>query len=495
MSRYNKEDFYNSDGSSVRRTPDAYEDISSDYTPEEKTRYTQRSRADFTVNRPAPPMANRKFYDDTLLSQNRGEDAGRRQQELDERRYAREAQERVRQQVSSRQYQDIYSGYVEEDDEAQPYQSSYAQSRGYYENRRQMEDTLEGIPLSAGYDSYGSGSGRPPRGGNGRGSGPDGQGPRKKKKRHILRTLLIVLLVLILAGGGTIYGVMRHALSGLNQTEISDIDKLGISDAINQKYGSQNIINFALFGLDTHEDDEMAGRSDSIMIISVNRSNGAVKIISILRDSLVSIQGHGKEKITHAYSYGGPELAINTINQNFDMNIQDYATVNFAKMAEIIDTLGGLDLEITEFELDLTNGIGQSTYGKKNFEDLEHSGQVHMNGKQAVSFARIRTDSDNARAERQRKVISLLIDKIKQTSVLKYPSLLKQLLGYVETSMTYDEILGFAPMALKNITIQQTAVPDEEQDGASGGYYNDLWVWKFDKTKASDRIHQFIYET
>lgn len=526
MSKYDdyrdSEDFYTPERKNRRKAPDQYEDISSDYTPEEKHNFTPRSR-DFTLNRTSAPSNERKFYDDSLLK-NRGvgaesakqqQAARARQQELEERRQA-EARDN-----SGSSYSDFYSsGYGDMSSSRQSSPNYYSgSSEGNYSSyqgddsrsyeqfsrrKNELEDTMEGIPL-AGYGSgrdvsaYGGAGGKPPRknrrGGDGFDEAPEGRRPdkrKRKKKKHVLRTVLIVFLVLILVGAGAGYGVVRNMLGGLNQTELSDIEKLGISDAIDKKYGNQNIINFALFGIDTRDEESMEGLSDSIIIVSVNRGTGAVKMISILRDSLVPISGHGKQKITHAYSYGGPELAINTINQNFHMNIQDYATVNFAKMADIIDTLGGIDLEITPFEWEYTNGIGQSTYGRKNYEDLPAPGQVHMTGKQAVSFARIRSDSDVNRAERQRKVLNLLVEKVKSTSILKYPSLIKQLLGYVETSMTYDEILGFAPMVTKNITIEQTAMPDEELDNAKGG--GDPWVWRYDLDDAADRIHRFIYE-
>lgn len=537
MSRYNDydshEEFYTPNRTPSKKIPTHYEDISSDYLPEEKKRYTRRSNSDFSIKRQEiQSTGERKFFDDSFLNRKIDPDTAQRrqaelrQQELEERRRAREAQEAIkRQNIRNNDYygatgvasyrntdqggygagSDYYSG-----NSAGYYtQQSNGQSTQYstYRQRRDMDDTLEGIPLSSAYTDEvapvrrrgSAGSGRPPgKGGNGGGRDefdPNSRGRRPgKKKRHILRKVLIVVLVLVLAGGGAVYGAIRHALSGLNQTDISDIDKLGISNAINEKYGAQSVINFALFGIDTRDDESMEGLSDSIMIVSVNRKTGAVKLISILRDSYVPIEGHGKQKITHAYSYGGAELAINTINQNFDMNIQDYATVNFAKMADIIDTLGGIDLEISRFEWEYTNGIGQSTYGKKNYEDLEAPGQVHMNGKQAVSYARIREDSDANRAERQRKVLSLLVNKVKSTSVLKYPALIKELLGYVETSMSYDEIMGFVPIVTKNITLEQTAVPDEELDDPIGGSYNGNWVWRYDLNDAADRIHKFIYE-
>lgn len=526
------ENYYMKNGRKTGKLPDSYEDISSDYTPEEKERLAQRNRKSFTADRQVPLQEQRKFYDNAYRGHTTPSDdavrrqAELRQQELAERRRAREAQDAARrQQAAGNDYyranaSGTYSGTGTENYTENAYDHYMHYGKNSRDDRN-LEDTLEGV-LLGGYTSNGrdvpkagvdlGGRGRPPRNGHGgrggsggSGDSPSGGRPPKRKKKHVLRTVLIVILVIVLAGGTGGWFLLRDVLSGLKQTDISDLDKLGISDAIDKKYGNQNIINFALFGIDTHDDDSMEGRSDSIIIVSVNRGTGAVKLISILRDAYVPIEGHKKDKITHAYAFGGPELAINTINQNFQMNIQDYATVNFAKMADIIDLVGGIDLEITRFEWEYTNGIGQSTYNtktRKEYEDLEGPGQVHMNGKQAVSYARIRSDSDVARAERQRTVLSLVVEKIKGMSVFKYPNLLKQMLGFVETSMSYDEIMGFIPMVSKTITISQETVPDEEKDNAKGGNYGNYlpdynvyeWVWKFDIDAAAERIHQFIYE-
>src|SRR5699024_8489086 len=148
-----------------------------------------------------------------------------------------------------------------------------------------------------------------------------------------------------------------------------------------------DIFNVALFGVDTRDEDSFSGRSDTIIIASVDKKNNVVKLTSILRDSYVAIEGHKNQKITHAYMYGGAELAIKTINQNFGMNITDYVTVNFAKVAEAIDVLGGVDLEITERERVEVNNIGDDE--DPDFPYIEESGMVHLNGKQAVVYARI----------------------------------------------------------------------------------------------------------
>ena len=110
------------------------------------------------------------------------------------------------------------------------------------------------------------------------------------------------------------------------------------------------ITNIALFGLDARENEDV-GRSDALMILTIDQRHGKLKITSILRDSEVNIDGYGSDKITHAYAYGGPELAIKTLNQNYNLDIEDYVTVNFIQMAEIVDAFGGVEINVTDDEM------------------------------------------------------------------------------------------------------------------------------------------------
>ena len=167
-------------------------------------------------------------------------------------------------------------------------------------------------------------------------------------------------LIFILCGSGLVY-VSTNLLSGLSTTTIAkDDDSLGI-DTKNIVM-DDSIKNIALFGLDSRN-GEFTGRSDVIMILSVDNKHGKLKLTSILRDSELTIEGEGNDgsylnyvdKINAAYFYGGPELAIRTINQNFGLDIRDYVTINFANMASIVDAFGGVDIELTAEEVEAVN--------------------------------------------------------------------------------------------------------------------------------------------
>ena len=306
----------------------------------------------------------------------------------------------------------------------------------------------------------------------------------KKWKRIVVYVVLAVLLLALLLFG-VVYGIYNSFRNSINE------DNLGITTDIEDKYGDTGIFNVALFGVDTRDEDSFSGRSDTIIIVSIDRANNTVKLSSILRDSYVAIEGHKNQKITHAYMYGGAELAIKTLNQNFGMNITDYVTVNFAKVAEAIDVLGGVDLEITERERVEVNNIGDDD--DPDFPYIEEAGMVHLNGKQAVVYARIRhIDSDVARSERQRKVLDALLVKARQISPTRYAEVLRTMLSLCETSLSFSEIMSYAPMITQDLNIQSIVIPGDE-DNAIGGNYDGAWVWRYDLAAATERLHMFIY--
>lgn len=306
------------------------------------------------------------------------------------------------------------------------------------------------------------------------------------KWKRITVYVIVILLLLLLVAFGVVYGVYN---SGFRNAV--DESQLGISSEIEDKYGKTDIFNVAIFGVDTRDENSFSGRSDSIIIVSVDRKNNTVKLSSILRDSYVAIEGHKNQKITHAYAFGGAELAIKTLNQNFGMNITDYATVNFYKLGEAIDVLGGVDLEITERERQHLNEIGDDD--NPNFEYLNESGSVHMTGEQAVVYARLREiDSDIERSNRQKKVIQALLVQARKVSPSKYLEVAKTIMALCETSLSLSEVMDFAPMITKDITIESITIPGDEEN-AIGGIYDGAWVWRYDLKAATERLHLFIY--
>ena len=302
---------------------------------------------------------------------------------------------------------------------------------------------------------------------------------KKHLKRLYFKTLAITLAVCIgLMGVG--YGAFVYMVGGLNR---SDIDEENLS----ANEGIEGVINIALYGVDSRNND-YTGRSDAILICSINGETGKIKLISIARDTYVSVPGYYNTKINHAYAYGGPELAIQTLNENFGMDVTDYVTVNFESLADIIDEMGGVMIDVTEEERFQINAYLQRG------EPLKEIGMVNLTGAQAVSYSRIRKiDSDSMRASRQREVLAAMFDKALDINPLNYPSYVRKFAPMVETSLSNDEILKMATVGLKNPTLEQAAFPNDHIY-SSGQTIDGGWYYVYDLEQATDMLHQYIYE-
>ena len=286
---------------------------------------------------------------------------------------------------------------------------------------------------------------------------------QKKKKRTGLKVFLsFICVILVLVGGVMIYA-STVLLGDLKTTTITkDKTELGISEETKSEAG---ITNIALFGVDARDYDggTFAGRSDAIMVMSIDNVHHKVKLTSIMRDVRVymgdgSPYDSGYDKLNHAYMYGGPEQAIRTINQNFGLDIQDYVTVNFASMAKIVDAFGGVNIDLTEDEISEINKnmyalaaeSPESMAGDvSTYAPLSAGEGVLLNGDEAVAYGRIRAiDNDNGRVERQQEVLSALLSKASSISKLEYPSIIQQLAPLCETSLTFDKMIGYSSAAL-----------------------------------------------
>ena len=299
---------------------------------------------------------------------------------------------------------------------------------------------------------------------------------QKKKKRTGLKVFLsFICVILVLVGGVMIYA-STVLLGDLKTTTITkDKTELGISEETKSEAG---ITNIALFGVDARDYDggTFAGRSDAIMVMSIDNVHHKVKLTSIMRDVRVymgdgSPYDSGYDKLNHAYMYGGPEQAIRTINQNFGLDIQDYVTVNFASMAKIVDAFGGVNIDLTEEEVeqvninmqDLAVNSPESLSGDiSTYAPLSAGEGVLLNGDEAVAYGRIRAiGDDNGRVERQQEVLSALLSKASSISKLEYPSIIQQLAPLCETSLTFDKMIGLAQIALTGFDIERLSIPSD----------------------------------
>lgn len=274
--------------------------------------------------------------------------------------------------------------------------------------------------------------------------------------------------------------------------------------------------NIALFGLDSRDWDN-EGRSDVAMILSLDSRSHTIKMASIMRDSYVNIEGYGYDKLAHAYAYGGPELAVRTLNQNFHLDIEDYVTVNFYHMAEIVDAFGGVELELSGDEmLEVNRNLWTLTKeaedegrtapvkaedyftaldGTHNMVDGEYpGGKVMLTGAQAVAYARIRhLDSDAGRTSRQHKVINGLLARARQRTVFAWPGIVHGVMPHCETSLGLGDMLGLVPFALGNITTETLTLPGENENAYGSEDDSGNWVYCFDEDLARAHLHEFLF--
>jgi len=277
---------------------------------------------------------------------------------------------------------------------------------------------------------------------------------KKNKKRKSLKVIGITLLVLIIIIAGIAAGAYSYVVSKLNKMQQVDInvDELEVNEELS---GYRNI---ALFGVDSRDSSLGKGnRSDCIIIASINEETKDIKLLSVYRDTYVQIDGYGLDKITHAYSYGEAPLAIKTLNKNLDLNITEFATVNFDLVAEAVDELGGIELTIESSELKYINDYIDGTSSNTGIKSthITKAGKQTVDGVQAVAYSRIRYTSggDHKRTERMRDVLEAMLRKLKTKSISEINRLMDTILPKVYTNITAGDIIAMVPDLLKyNIT-------------------------------------------
>lgn len=270
---------------------------------------------------------------------------------------------------------------------------------------------------------------------------------KPKKKLKIFLIIFITLLVILSLIVGFIFWYVNDKLNKIEYVDLSGTD-LGIAEETEKELDGYK--NIALFGIDSREDEYSLGnRSDCIIILSINEKTKDAKIFSVYRDTYVSIYDQGLDKITHAYSYGGAALAINTLNKNLDLNIKEFVTVNFSSLVKTIDKIGGVTIDITEAERKYINSqipvmaklVGVTT------SIINSSGVQKLDGTQAVCYARNRftEGGDYKRTERMRTVFVAMIDELKKKSIFELNDIADEILPLIKTNISSNEIFDMIP--------------------------------------------------
>ncbi|MGN0801777.1 MAG: LCP family protein [Candidatus Faecivicinus sp.] len=240
-------------------------------------------------------------------------------------------------------------------------------------------------------------------------------------------------------------------------------------------------------------------RTDSMIILSLNRDSGEMKMTSIMRDTWVKYPDRNQSnRINAANVFGGPELSMATVNSCFGTDIEDYVLINMTGLIKIIDLVGGVDMEISESERKYANQYARSylsaTASYDGETSLSSSGLVHMNGLLAMSYARNRyTDSDYGRVMRQQKLLMALAEKAQDTEVDELMNMAGEVSDYMQTNMTNDELreVATAALVIETQDVGQFRIP---VDGTfDSGILNGMWTIRPDFEKNTELLHEFIY--
>lgn len=289
----------------------------------------------------------------------------------------------------------------------------------------------------------------------------------------IVITLLIILF--IITGGTFLY--VKNKLGKIQRIDLNESD-LNVSAQTDKKLADYR--NIAIFGIDSRANTyDKGNRSDCIMIASINDKTKEVKLVSIYRDTLVQIEDHGLDKITHAYSYGEAPLAIKTLNTNFDLNIKEFVTVNFDAVKDIIDSIGGISMNVTTEEVPHISGITAA-------------GTYNLTGEQALAYARIRyaTGGDYKRTERMRDVLTAVVNKVKTFNISQLNSFIDKVLPRVYTNIPENDIFSMIPNATSFKITKSIGWPYETKGITLDRWYGVPITLESNVTK----LHQEIFD-
>lgn len=302
---------------------------------------------------------------------------------------------------------------------------------------------------------------------------------------------ILMVLALLLSGASIL-------ISRLPAVNISVNRNTAVSDVNVVKSASSTTI--ALFGVDSRNENSVSGLSDTVILANINNEDNTVKLVSVLRDSLVNIENYGQRKLCEAYSLGGAKLALKTINGNFNLDVNNYVTVNFAGLVSIIDTLGGVEIEVLEDEVKEVNGLGDEicrTMGE-NSHHIKGAGRQTLNGIQAVAWSRIRhikassgENNDFGRTSRQRELLLKIYEKIREMPKTAYFSLAKTVMQYTETSLSAADIAKYAAIYFKEPQIITDRLPADNMIKNSGKI-NGVWAVSYDLANGGNALKEFF---
>ena len=361
-------------------------------------------------------------------------------------------------------------------------------------------------------------------------AGSSKQAPKKKKSvaRILIKILCFILCAILGLGGGVLfylnknfkYGYLKIRKVSNSEYETIDFDNLDDIDLdsgdvasswadgghtrvyVNKKYPIKKVAqkdskveNILVFGVDSRGTNDVTCRADALLVVSIDKRHDCVKMISLMRDTGVKIEGRSKtDKLTHAYAYGGVGLLINTINENFGLDIQNFVMLDFGSSSALIDMIGGVEIDVTAGEVKYANQniAEENALLGTNTPMLTHEGKQTLTGIQATSWARIRSlDSDYVRSGRQRTLAIALMHKVASYKKTAQIALLEDSAGMFETNMNAMDMMRVALDAVDVLgDVKEYRAP---VDGMFKVQDNP-WMMIVDWDSQLADLHRFIWE-
>ncbi len=337
---------------------------------------------------------------------------------------------------------------------------------------------------------------------------------RKRTLRTIVKTILYIMLIAIIAGVGFgVFSIVKFVKGKYDKLTITDIDRDKItidSEIYDNNTSLKGYTNYLLLGSDKRKyvegvsEDEGAGNTDSIIICSVNNDTNEIKLVSVYRDTLMKTtdikDGSDKyKKATEIYGYAGVEATISAINTSLDLDIKDYVLVNFEGLIRVVDAVGGIDIEINDQECYWLNQYLVDT-GKNTdmtYETVPQAGMVHLNGIQATAYCRIRYDEnlDYGRAQRQRRVIELVLQKAQTMGLSQLNAAVDGVLDNLETSIPVSELLSLLKDVKKYSIAEQAGFPFEKYSSIKYVKELDIYdpVFPVNLSANVTELHKFLF--
>jgi len=312
--------------------------------------------------------------------------------------------------------------------------------------------------------------------------------------------IFVIEIVVIVAMIAVLYVVMTKTNTEGPKVTVLEPDKLEISEDVEENETMKGYMNIALFGVDAQNDKQLykGSRSDSMMIASVNMDTGDIKLVSVYRDTYLNTGEDDYSKANHAYFYGGAEQAVKMLNMNLDMDIENFVTVGYQGLSEVVDGLGGVYIEVDEAELEHINNyqIGIAETLKCEYTPVTEAGMQLLDGIQATAYCRIRYTAGNdfKRAARQREVLMAIEQQAKKASLTTLTKVFNDVIDDIYTSIDSEVILDLLAKIADYRIVEQGGFPEENlrtvaNIGATGSS-----IVPLDLESNVVWLHQFLFE-